>query len=81
MYRAPIEFWYLERIVWLIAGLVVLTSTILGLIVTKYWFILTALAGMNMLIFAFTGYCPMAIVLHAFGVKTLDEKRRSLSTS
>ncbi len=66
MYRAPTDHWYLERIIWLIAGTVVLGGICLGLLVNKYWFILPMLAGFNMIIFAFTGFCPMAVILNKF---------------
>ena len=73
MYIAPTNKWYLERFVFLIAGCVVLGGTLLGLFVHMYWFALPILAGVNMLIFAFTGFCPMAIFLHKLGVRPLCE--------
>ncbi len=66
MYRAPTHRWYLERIIWLIAGIVVLGGITLGILVNPYWFALPMLAGFNMIIFAFTGYCPMAIILNKY---------------
>jgi len=66
MYRAPTDHWYLERIIWLIAGIVVLGGITLGLTVSKYWFILPMLAGFNMIVFALTGFCPMAVILNKF---------------
>ncbi|MGC9022392.1 MAG: YgaP family membrane protein, partial [Dissulfurimicrobium sp.] len=67
--------WYLERILWLIAGSVVLTGTILGIVVHPYWFALPILVGINLLIFAFSGFCPMAVLLHKMGVKSITETR------
>ncbi len=66
MYLAPTHKWYLERIIWLIAGIVVLGGICLGLFVHKYWFVLPMLAGFNMIVFAFTGFCPMAVLLNRF---------------
>jgi len=66
MYRAPIHKWYLERIIWLIAGIVVLFGTFLGIVVHPYWFVLPMLAGLNMVVFALTGFCPMAVMLNKF---------------
>ena len=71
MYMAPTHKWYLERMVFLIAGIVVLGGTLLGLFVHKYWFAFPILAGINMLIFSFTGFCPMAILLHKLGARPL----------
>ncbi len=64
MYKAPTDYWYLERIIWLIAGIVVLGGISLGLLVNKYWFVLPMLAGFNMIVFALTGFCPMAVFLN-----------------
>jgi hypothetical protein len=74
MYLASTEKWYLERVIWLIAGTVVLSSLLLGIFVNSYWFILTSLAGFNMIIFSLTGFCPMAIILHKLGVPEKDKQ-------
>ncbi len=72
MYLARTDIWYLERFIWLIAGTVVLGGTLLGIFVHKYWFAFPILAGCNMLIFAFTGFCPMAVLLHkVFHIKAM----------
>ena len=77
MYLAPTDHWYLERIIWLIAGIVVLGGICLGLFVHKYWFALPMLAGFNMIIFSFTGFCPMAVILTKFfKVRPLCEGER-----
>ncbi len=73
MYLADTSRWYLERIVWLVAGTVVLTGTLLGIIIHPYWFALPILAGTNMLIFSLTGFCPMAVILHKLGIKSISE--------
>jgi Flp pilus assembly protein TadB len=66
---APTDNWYLERIIFLIAGLFILISLVLGLLWSPYWFILTFLVGINLIIFALTGFCIMANILYKFGVK------------
>ncbi|MEO1784650.1 DUF2892 domain-containing protein [Thermodesulfobium sp. 4217-1] len=66
---APTDNWYLERIIFLIAGLFILISLALGLLWSPYWFILTFLVGINLIIFALTGFCIMANILYKFGVK------------
>ena len=60
----------LDRAVLAFAGTVVLVSLALGYLVSPYWFLLTAFAGLNMLQAAFTGFCPAAMILKAFGVKS-----------
>ena len=60
----------IDRIVLAFAGTVVLTSLALGLTVNPWWFALTAFVGLNLLQSAFTGFCPLAIVLKRLGVRT-----------
>ncbi len=74
MFMAKTHKWYLERIVWLVAGCVVLTGTLLGFFVHKYWLFLPMLAGCNMIIFATTGFCPLAIILDKAGVRSITEQ-------
>jgi hypothetical protein len=59
----------LDRAVLAFAGTVVLVSLALGYLVSPYWFLLTAFAGLNMLQAAFTGFCPAAMIFKAFGVQ------------
>jgi Flp pilus assembly protein TadB len=66
---APTNSWYLERIIFLIAGFFVLISLVLGLLLNPYWFILAFLVGINLIIFALTGFCIMANILYKFGVR------------
>ncbi|RUM87169.1 MAG: DUF2892 domain-containing protein [Thermodesulfatator sp.] len=73
MYLGRTDHWYLERTLWMIAGMVVLSGTLLGIFVNRYWFILPALAGFNMIIFSITGFCPMALLLHKLGLRPLYE--------
>jgi hypothetical protein len=69
MYCLRTDTWYLERIVFLMGGILTLASAILTWLVSPYWLILTGLVGLNMLIFALTGFCPSAIVLNKLGAK------------
>jgi hypothetical protein len=67
MYMARTDGWYLERIIWLIAGLFSLAGTLLAWLVSPWFLILTGLVGVNLLVFALTGFCVMANVLCKFG--------------
>jgi hypothetical protein len=58
----------IDRIVMAFAGSVVLTSLLLGYTISPYWFLLTAFVGLNLLQSAFTGFCPLAILLRKLGV-------------
>ncbi len=77
MYLAKTTHWYLERIIRLVAGIVVLGGTLLGIFVHQYWFALPILAGINLLIYAFTGFCPMAVILHKLGARPQCQEESS----
>ena len=64
-----------ERMVFAFAGFMVLLSLALGsaaspIFQSPYWLWFTAFVGLNMFQTAFTGFCPLAIILKKFGVKT-----------
>ena len=59
----------IDRMVLAFAGFVVLVSVGLGLWLSPWWFALTVFVGANLLQSAFTGFCPLAIVLKRLGVK------------
>ncbi len=59
----------LERMVLAFAGSFILISLILSRISSPYWLLFTAFVGANLLQTAFTGFCPLAKILKALGVK------------
>ena len=69
MYVLKNDSWYLERVMFLMAGVMVLISLLLALVHSVYWLILTALVGVNLVVFATTGFCPSAQLFHKLGVK------------
>lgn len=69
MYFSQTDGWYLERIIWLIAGAFCLTSLTLSFLFSPYWLILAGLVGVNLIIFALTGFCLMANFLYWLGAK------------
>ena len=67
VYIVPTNRWYIERTVWLIAGVVLLASTAMALFVNRLWMfgiIATGLVSINV---AFTGFCPVGNVLLRLG--------------
>jgi len=56
-----------DRIVFAVAGLFILASLALSQLHSVYWLWFTAFVGANMFQAAFTGFCPMAILLKAMG--------------
>ena len=58
----------IDKAVLAFAGCVVLLSLALGWLVSPYWFLLTAFAGLNMLQAEFTGFCPAAMISKKLGL-------------
>ncbi len=69
MYIADTKTWYLERLIRLIGGLMVLGSVLLGLFIHPGFLFFTAFVGAMLTIFALTGFCPMSIILYVFGAR------------
>ncbi len=59
----------IDRIVMAFAGTVILLSLVLSQVHAAEWLYVTAFVGVNMLQAAFTGFCPLAIVLKRLGAK------------
>ncbi|MGD2083310.1 MAG: DUF2892 domain-containing protein [Chromatiales bacterium] len=58
-----------ERIVLAVAGSLILLSLLLAHFFHPNWLWFTAFIGANLLQSAFTGFCPMAIMLKKIGRK------------
>ncbi|MBK9083196.1 MAG: DUF2892 domain-containing protein [Rhizobiales bacterium] len=58
----------IDRFVMAFAGAMILASVALAYAVSPYWLILTAFVGLNMFQAAFTGFCPLAMILKRLGV-------------
>lgn len=55
-----------ERFVRVLAGVVSLTGLGLGLFISPWWYLLTGVAGLNLIQSAFTGFCPPEVVYRWF---------------
>jgi len=63
-----------ERIVLAFAGFMIMLSVALGMAGSpifhhSYWLYFTAFVGLNLFQSAFTGFCPLAMILKAMGKK------------
>ena len=63
----PTHRWYIERTVWLIAGLVLLTFTALAALVDPRWVLGVIATGVASVTVALTGFCIVGNVLRLFG--------------
>jgi len=52
----------IDRAVFALAGALVLTSVLLGALVSPWWLLLAAFVGLNLLQSSVTGFCPAAVV-------------------
>jgi len=59
----------IDRIVFAVAGGFILISLLLSQYHSINWLWFTAFVGANLFQSAFTGFCPMAIILKKLGVK------------
>lgn len=64
----------IERIVMAFAGFMIMLSVALGLDSSpifhhEYWLFFTAFIGFNLFQSAFTGFCPLAMILKGMGKK------------
>ena len=59
-----------ESAVYVLAGSLVLTGTILALLVSPWWLLLPAFVGTNLVQSAFTGFCPAEKIFRRLGLQT-----------
>ena len=62
-----------ERMIFMIAGGLVLTGLALGHWVSPWFLLLSAFVGVNMFQASLTGFCPLTKMLNAAGVKPCTE--------
>jgi hypothetical protein len=60
----------IDRVVLAFGGAMILVSLLLGHFVSPYWYWFTAFVGANLFQSAFTGFCPLALILRKAGVKS-----------
>ncbi|MBF0247760.1 MAG: DUF2892 domain-containing protein [Alphaproteobacteria bacterium] len=60
----------IDRVVFIFAGIVIWAGlTIFYFTQNQLWLIVPAFVGLNMFQAAFTGFCPLAMILKKLGVK------------
>lgn len=71
LYIVKTHQWYLERLVWLIAGTDVIVSSILTKIQNPDWAFSIFAVGVCSLIVALTGFCIVGNIVYLLGAKPL----------
>ena len=59
----------IDRFVMAFAGAMILLSLTLAHFFGSWWLLLAAFVGANLLQAAFTGFCPLAMILKRYGIK------------
>jgi hypothetical protein len=67
VYIVPTNRWYIERTVWLVAGVVLLAATALALWVDPRFVLLVIATGLASITVSLTGYCIVGNVLSRLG--------------
>jgi hypothetical protein len=67
VYIVPTHRWYIERAVWLIAGVVLLAGSALALLAEPSWILIVTATGFVSINVALTGFCPVGNLLRLFG--------------
>lgn len=60
----------IDKFIFAFAGLMIVISLSLGYWIHSGFFLFTGFIGINMFQAAFTGFCPLAIVLKKIGIKS-----------
>ena len=67
LYIVPTDRWYIERAVWLVAGVVLIASTLAATRQPLFaGFVLAT--GVTSIVVSLTGFCPVGNVLHRLGL-------------
>lgn len=73
------DWWYVERMVWLIAGIDVLTSTVLAAVHNPNWSISTLFVGLCSILVSLTGFCVVGNLLYMLGAQPLVPSPRTVN--
>ncbi len=71
IYIVPTDRWYIERTVWLIAGVVLLAATGLAALLHPLWVLAVVGTGIVSIGVALTGFCPVGNVLARLGFRPM----------
>ena len=79
IYIVPTHRWYIERTVWLVAGVVLLTGTALAYWVNPYFVLLVIATGIASITVSLTGFCIVGNILARLGFTPMlgDDARKT----
>lgn len=79
VFLAKTDWWYAERMVWLIAGVDVLLSSVLTSIHSPNWAFSILFVGVCSVLVALTGFCVVGNILYLLGAQPLVPGRRTVN--
>lgn len=71
IYIVPTDRWYIERTVWLVAGIVLLAATALAATVDPRFVVLVIATGLSSIVVSLTGFCMVGSVLRRLGFEPM----------
>jgi len=71
VYLVNTDRWYVERLVWLIAGTDVLVSSLLTIVASPNWAFSILFVGICSILVALTGFCIVGTIFTTFGAEPL----------
>jgi len=71
VYIVPTDRWYIERTVWLIAGIVLLSATALAVWVNPWWILLVVATALSSIAVSLTGFCMVGNLLARLGFRPM----------
>ena len=75
LFLVKTDWWYVERLVWLIAGIDVLASSILTVVHHLNWAFSVLFVGICSILVALTGFCIVGNILYLLGAQPLVQAR------
>jgi len=73
------DWWYVERMVWLIAGIDVLVSSVLAYLHHPNWAFSVLFVGLCSILVAQTGFCVVGNILYLLGAQPLVPDRKTVN--
>jgi hypothetical protein len=78
VYIVKTHIWYIERLVWGVAGIVTLAGSLLAALHNHNWAYLILCVGISSVLVSLTGFCIIGNILYRLGVEPLlDESLKS----
>jgi hypothetical protein len=71
VYIVPTHRWYIERTVWLIAGVVLIAATTLAVLSHPLWVLLVIVTGVASIGTGLTGFCAVGTLLQKLGLQPM----------